>query len=204
MSGRKQLEYFEHCISPMLEVDEFVSSNGMWLRSTGLIINCVELQLKGDKQACCVNLGVHFTFIPPVGKSQLVAISELSQPECEIKSRLAWQGEADHWWSFGDAQQQATDMISCYEQEGRPFFHRFSQFPHPFADIELGEIATETTAAFFPGMTKVRMVLLLARIHDHLGHRDKVLSLCNFGIEVAGMASGPKAAFRDLLRKYGS
>ena len=202
MFGQKQLGDFEHRLSPLLEGDGFVSSNGIWRRSAGPIVNYLGMQLKSDERAFCVNLGVHFTFIPPVGKSQVVAMADLSLAECEIKSRLAWLREVDHWWSFDDDEQQATDLISCYEQVGRRFFQQFSQFPHPFADIELSEIASDTVAAFFPMMTKVRKVLLLARIHDHLGHSDRVVPLCKLGIEVAGMASGPKAAFRDLLRKY--
>lgn len=199
-----QLEVFERHVVPLLDADGFTGSNGTWRRTIESVINCVEIQVKSDKSACCVNLGVHFTFLPVVGGSQGVDIDNLLQSDCELKTRLAWEGESGHWWPFDDAERNAIDMAACFTQIGKAFFARFSQFPHPFLDIDLKDIASDANSNLFPMMTKVRKVLLLARIHDYLGHADAVVPLCNLGIEVAGMASGPKAAFRDLLRKYKS
>jgi hypothetical protein len=53
-----------------------------------------------------------------------------------------------------------------------------------------------------PTMTRVRRILLIARVYDHLRDGSHALAWAEFGKEYAGMAVGPKAAFRDIVRKY--
>ena len=50
-------------------------------------------------------------------------------------------------------------------------------------------------------LTKVRACLLLSRMHEKLGNREKCIEFANLGIKLAGMAVGPKKALKDILSR---
>jgi len=62
-------------------------------------------------------------------------------------------------------------------------------------DIEEGNLG------LLASMTKVRACLLLARIQEQLGNRDKCIEFATLGVKLAGMAVGPKKALKGILRR---
>jgi hypothetical protein len=149
-----------------------------------------------------VNLGVHFAFLPGAGNSSGVEFSSISQPDCEIQKRLAWNGDSDCWWDYNSPEESANDIAACYLENGVPFFEKFKDFPAPFVSIRPDEFDDDAYCSLFPLLTKVRKVLLLARVHDFLGNVDLATQFAQLGENIAGRAVGPRAAFREILRKY--
>ncbi len=190
-------------LAPDLRSDGFVMDDSQWSRIRRPVINCIQVQSRRDDLACCANLGVHLTFLPKVWESQCSDSNHFVLQDCEIQTRLAWEGETDHWWIYDEAENAVTDLVACYHEQGKPFFARFQKFPYPFVDISLDDIRSgELVEKLGVGMTKIRAVLLLARVHDYLGNADMVTQLSRMGQQIAGRAVGPKVAFRELLHKY--
>lgn len=197
------LEELDNTIGRALQAEGFVGGAGEWKRLNDPVINCLEIQSSNDQSSCSVNLGVHFVFLPVVGGSSSIEFSSISQPDCEIQKRLTWNEESDHWWAYDSPEKSSEDIAACYQECGRPFFEKFESFPEPFVTIQPLDLE-DANLTLFPMMTKVRKVLLLARVHDFLGNAELSMKFCEFGKEVAGRAVGPKAAFREILRKYKS
>lgn len=194
----------ERRLAPVLIADDFLGQDWTWSRLRQPVINCIQIQPRSDRIACSINLGVHLTLLPVAGGSHRIEWPKVSQPHCEIQSRLAWEGESEHWWRYEDGEDAVNDLVGCYQKHGKAFFGQFDNFPHPFVDIEPSDIGGETVARLFPIMTKVRKLLLLARVHDYLGDSERTVQFSHIGKETAGPAAGPKAVFRELLRKYES
>ena len=69
-------------------------------------------------------------------------------------------------------------------------------------DIEIDNIDSEEVIELMPLTTKVRRILLIARVFDHLGDGKQAVAWAELGKQHAGMAVGPKAALRAIVRKY--
>ena len=196
------LEMLDGELSPVLQADGFGGQEREWKRHHDPVINCVEVQLRSDQAACTVNLGAHLTFLPVAGGSSPVLFDTITEADCEIQSRLAWQSEPEHWWGFDSPEESVADLVACYREQGKAYFERFVNFPHPFVDIAPDNLDDDDVSTLFPIMTRVRKILLIARVHEHLGDAANAVRFAKLGKEVAGMAIGPKAAFRDILRRY--
>jgi len=182
----------------------FVSADEVtWTRHRPPFIDCIEFQLHSDEVAYCVNLGVHMDFLPDVIGRNSAQNAGVTQADCEIKQRLAPSGESDHWWAIGDGV-QACSMLACLRECGLPFLEQFNDLPGPFGAITPETVGDDAVIALLPNMTRVRRILLLARIHEYLGNIEQALEWARFGMENAGMAVGPKVAFKEIVRKMGS
>lgn len=196
----KSLNQIEEALYSALSDAGFVQGENGWTRVRDQFIDCVDVQVRSDNAACCVNLGEHLRFLPVAGGSEPVNINGMSSIDCEIKSRLAPEGKTEYWWELGG--DDALDVVECFHDRGEGFFRRFTNLPKPFSDIAMSEIDNDETLDLLSTMTKVRRILLIARVYDHLNDADNATAWAEFGKQNAGMAIGPKSAFREILRKY--
>lgn len=174
----------------------FAGTNLVWTRARPPFIDCVEFQLRSDKVAYCVNLGVHLDFLPsPSGECRAVE----SQADCEIKLRLSIKEGTDQWWDIDRGSDQ--EVLDCLRDRGFQFFNRFSELPGPLSALTPKSIDGKESKNLLPGMTRVRRVLLMSRIYKHLGDTDKTLQWARLGEQIAGMAVGPKVAFQNIIRE---
>ncbi len=181
----------------------FVSRGRVWIRYRSEFIDCVDLQIRTDGLACCVNLGVHLSFLPSADGSNSFDPKASSTVDCEIKARLAPDKMADYWWDFTSGLQGVESLVGCFREIGLSFFDQYIDFPLPFTKVTMAEISSEATLRLMPTMTKVRRILLLARIYDYLNDEKNAVIWANFGKDNCGMAVGPQAIFIEILRKFG-
>ena len=169
-------------------------------RCVSPFIHCVWVQERSDKAAVCLNLGVHLDFIPTVtGKMPTIDIIE--QPDCEIKYRLVMEGERDQWWSKDEPEKAADEMYDLFKTVGRAFLAQFEVFPGVLGSLSRDDIESGKASLYLSGMTRVRIALLLARVWYHIGESEKMVEFAEYGMRIAGVASGPKAVLKDLLNK---
>lgn len=188
-------------LSPRLESTGFESSELAWRRFRNPYVDCVEIQIRSDQRACCVNLGLHLSFLPAAGTKTSIDPARLQLIDCEIRSRATRNGESDSWWEFKNDPSEVDCLVSCAMKNVELFFGKYRDFPQPFLDFEPSDLASEEMTALLPAMTKVRRTLFLARLHEHLGDHKRAKFWSQFGLEHAGMASGPKAEFREILNE---
>jgi hypothetical protein len=172
--------------------------SGLWNRFIGQTINIIWIQKQSTKPVCCVNLGIHYRFLPEAGTEKVLTSEKLDLPSCEIKLRLtADPAQADQWWPFSPQTSEtirdliidrAFNIFDSYKLEGE------------ISKLEAKDLE-ESMPSLLASLTKVRAALLLARIHEHLGNRAKAIDAANFGINIGGSAVGPKKAMRDILKR---
>jgi hypothetical protein len=102
MSKSVFMQCIERGLAPILRDAGFIGQGQRWRRVREPFIDCVEVQLRSDDAACCVNLVEHLSFLPVAGGSAAPNIETMTTVDCEIKRRLAPLGHAEHWWRFED------------------------------------------------------------------------------------------------------
>lgn len=202
MSKAEFIAHVERDFVPVLREAGFDGQGLCWRRLREPFIDCVDIQSRSDDAACCVNLGEHLTFLPIAGGSSAPDNEAMTSVDCEIKERLAPDGKPEHWWKFENAAEEVAVLLNCFKARAQTFFGKYRDFPKPFIDMKMSDIESDAALRIMPMMTKVRRILLIARIFDHLGDGPTALEWAEFGKENAGMAVEPKVAFREIIRKY--
>lgn len=156
------------------------------------------VQKHSSESKVCVNLGVHYDFLPKVGTSEAVEGNDIAQPDCEIKKRLTPDpSKNDYWWSFGKA--EANEITGLITESALPYFDQYT------LNGDIGEIVPEQFDGNLPillsSLTKVRACLLMARIYEVTGKPAQAAEFARLGIKAAGMAVGPKKALKEILRR---
>lgn len=171
-------------------------------RQRGHVISCVALQKHSSAPLCCVDLGVHLDFLPPVGSSEPSQPATMTPSHCEVRRRLTPEpGSDDHWWPLDD-HKSAGQIAETFSRHGLAFFHARETFPKYWAEISLDDLRSGGFQAKLPGVTGVRAALLLARVHAFLADWTSAEAFAKYGLEHApAVASGPKRALRDLLSR---
>lgn len=173
---------------------------GTWKRKRGDDLNVIWFQKHSTNSSFCVNLGVHYSFIPKAGSKNVPEGDEIEQPECVIMTRLTSDSfMKDQWWPIATSSVDQVVYLVC--SRGLPIFD-FYRLDGPIASIEIKDVEAGE-ANLLSSLTKVGGCLLLARIHEHLGNRDKSIEAATIGVKFAGMAVGPKKALKDILKRLG-
>lgn len=204
----KNARWFAKLLKPrfaqVLRADGFAAQHYGWMRLRDPVINWLDVQARMAGGSCCVNLGVHMTFVPRSGCSEGNTVAtEIGHADCTIHHRLSWEGGCDHWWPYDAGEVAAADLVACYEECGRPVFERYSSFPHPFVDITPDTFDDAALDELLP-LSDTGKMLLLARVHDYLGNAPFAIRFSEMGLTVTPkFASGARYALKNILRKHG-
>ncbi len=161
-------------------------------------ISVIWIQKHSSESKVCVNLGVHYDFLPKVGSSEFVEGDDITQPDCEIKKRLTPDpSQNDYWWSLGAV--EADEIARLVDESALPYFGQYA------LDSEIGSIIPGQFEGDLPALlsslTKVRACLLMARIYEIKGEPSLASEFAKLGIKVAGMAVGPKKVLKEILKR---
>jgi hypothetical protein len=122
---------------PLLRFHRFEPCGAVFRRVSGERIDIVSLQGSRSGRSCCVNLGVHYTFLPAWGRAEGARRAGdigFRQHDCAFRERLREAGESDRWWSYGPddatAEASAASLVATYERRAHLFFESFE----PLAD----------------------------------------------------------------------
>ncbi len=171
---------------------------GTWNRRVGDALNVIQLQPHSVEQSFCVNLGIHYTFLPKAGAEAPLDGDQIDMHDSELKLRLTDEaGTSDQWWPMSTSSIDA--VAGMVMGRGMQVFHAYrldgSIAAMDGEDIESGE------PGLLSSLTKVRACLLLARLHEHAGNHERSVETATIGLKHAGMAVGPKRALRDIVKR---
>lgn len=173
---------------------------GTWNRRRDDELNVVQLQEHTAEKTFCVNLGIHYAFLPRAGTEALLDRMRVEVIDCELKLRLTEQAAAkDQWWPMSAS---SVDKVADLVRHRGLFIFDLYRIDGPISGMN-GESVESENPDLLTSITKVRACLLLARMHEHLGNRDKSIEIATTGIKLAGMAVGPKKALKDILKRLG-
>lgn len=178
--------------APRLREDGFRGSGRTFRRERGEFFHVINIQGSQSGERCCVNLGVHLSFLPVNGHSERRVLGRLTESSCAFRSRLAPPGESDWWWSYGsdsaEAEESARNLALAYFAYGREHFARASEFPEPFTQIAPSDLARGDLSRL-PGRTTVPLACLaLARISEYRGENSLAKQFAEVGLSQLGGA----------------
>lgn len=176
------------------------TAGGTWNRRKDEELNVIQLQEHSTEKSFCVNLGIHYTFLPQAGTERPLDVDQIRVLDCELKLRLTDQATVkDQWWPIAASSvDQVADLVCS---RGLPIFDLY-RLDGPIAGMD-GKSIEHGNPGLLDSITKVRACLLLARMHERLGNRDKSVEAATIGVKLAGVAIGPKKALKDILKRLG-
>ncbi|HSB65773.1 MAG TPA: DUF4304 domain-containing protein [Anaerolineales bacterium] len=197
---------------PFLSRVGFEGDGERFQRTIGDVIHVIGLQKNKYGGSCCVNLGIHLSFLP-------LSAGNFPQPgvpvraeSCEFQWRLKPAGYTDYWWAYEpgvaghlplsilqeenrDLAERARHLATTYETTGEPAFQHLISLNQIAALIKLEDLDNEWPIvpeyAFTPG----RAALTMARIHKHLGDYELARQFALAGLQRIGKA---KALLEEL------
>jgi len=198
MNFKELTEAFDKDFGEQLFAAGFERSGpGWWTRERGDELNVLQMQKHSAEALFCVNLGVHFSFLPAAGTESPLSGS-LSLPDCELKIRLTARAEdKDQWWSIDSS--SLASVADALFSRGLQIFASY-RLSGPIASLD-GQSVEEGRTGLLDSMTKVRACLLLARMYERSGNRAKCVEVATVGLKHAGMAVGPKKALKDVIAR---
>lgn len=188
--------------APLLRSNGFKGSGTTFRRFTGERIDVVNLQGSAYGGKCCVNLGVQFSFLLQMSGTRIVDPKKIKEYECTFRDRLAEAGASDHWWSYGNTEDEAessiASLVELYRQRGEAYFARFEPFPGVFEQVTPQDADAGDFSKMPIAMSGIQTILTLARIMNHIGRREKCREFAEVGLRHLGRAVGLKDEFERL------
>jgi len=193
-------EQVETILVPYFREQGFIQQSiDNYQRSIKPFIHCINLQERSDRQALCVNMGVHLDFLTVPAKLEIPPVKEIKEIECAIRCRLGYKGQSVEWWPAKRAKRQVKSIKALFQKEGIAFFDRYTSFPDVFESITLEDIKSSNASVILPGMTYVRMALFLARVNEYIGRSEKAKHFAEYGLDNIGRAKGLVKSFEEII-----
>lgn len=159
-------------------------------RVTGACLHALDIQYERANEAFCMNLGVHFRFLPLTFNDELPVPSTTESAMCIFDRRLAPEGRRDQWWFVPDSMENTVANVqsacTLFQESGLEFFEAFGRLPGPYESITLhnlksGEYKNYLPAtALLPGPALV--AAMMAYVCRHRGQPQKALEFAQFAV----------------------
>ncbi len=201
---------------PFLKRTGFKGHGQRFQRVYGDVIHVIGLQKNKYGGSCCVNLGIHLSFLPLPGISNLPLEGiQVRVESCEFQWRLKPPGYTDYWWAYetgvaahlplaflneksSGAVERANHLVKTYELYGEPDFQRLSTVEQIANLIRVEDLAKGYRLVPEYAFTPCRAGLTMARIHHHYGNDDLARRFAKAALELEGRASGLHAELEQL------
>ena len=156
--------------------------------------------------SCVMEMGVHFDFL----SSQKATVHDCEfrkrlQPELSLIDKLKGRS-IEKWHEYGENEAHAVktinEMWSLFDNQALKYFNQFQSFPNPITEISLEEIESGSKRLYKLGTpSKLRLALLIARVHHFLGNYADAKHYAEWGIKNIGNATGLIESFRKLIQE---
>jgi hypothetical protein len=197
-------EFLRRDLIPLMHDQGFEASAGVFRRVKGERIDIVSLVGSRHGRRCSVNLGVHYSFLPPSGRAHRASADsgELREHDCAFRGRLCEAGESDRWWDYGSdeaaAQASAASLIETYGRRAPLFFAKFEPFPEVFCEVTAADIEASDFVVMPACHTRVHAALTMARIMKHVGRLDRCREFAEVGLRHLGPGSRSERELKEL------
>jgi len=195
---KRFLELIKRDFAPVLRASGFKGSGKKFRRVNGDVVNVLSLQGHGGRS--CVNLGVHFAFLPTAAGTKLPA-PKIREFHCMFRDRLKGPDGFERWWNHGktDAEAEASvaDIVDTFRKRGEKFFRKFEPFPGVFEKITPEDVDKDKLSKLPVRMFPLSAAITLAQIMKHLGRLDECRAFAEVGLR--HIAGGP--AYKRTLER---
>lgn len=196
-------EHVKQILTPALRAEGFHVSGTTYRRSIGEVLHVVNLQGSTKGGQCCVNLGIHLTFLPAAGSSAVKETKTIEEMDCAFRRRLTPAGQSDAWWAYGECDSEASEavrsILNLHQSVGAPYFRNFSRFPEDFGKVTPEMLTGNVELPFPPAGTFVGQTLSLSRIAMRIGRPTDARVFAEIGLARIGPAVGLMKAFKSII-----
>jgi len=142
-------------------------------------IHTVDVQYDRFREYFCVNMGVHFRFLPLTFNEELPTPHKTQTSMCMFNHRLSPDG-GDHWWEVTNARdatlESVRDVIRVFDETGLAFFETYGVLPGPYESITIAGLDSGEYQKFIP-RTDLRLspsmiASVMAYISKYLGNDE--------------------------------
>ncbi len=190
---------------PLLRQDGFKGSGQNYRRIQGDVIHAINIQNNKYGGSCCVNLGLHFAFLPVCWDGRkLPDLKTIKEADCEFRCRLAPAGKTDYWWKFkgnlffGNTGKSISHLCRTYVEAGRGFFERYNSIETIASALTLEVLENAKYIDVAGGIIPVRGALTMARYYKHIGNNESQKHYAALGLRILGNAKALKNEFESL------
>jgi Domain of unknown function (DUF4304) len=195
---KRFLEIIKRDFAPVLRASGFKGSGKEFRRINGDVFHALSLQSHGGR--ACVNLGLHYSFLPTAGGSK-TPIAKMKHYHCMFRDRLQGPDGYERWWNHGktDAEAEASvaDIVDTFRKRGEKFFRKFEPFPDVFEKITPAELYAGKMTKLPVRMTPLSAAVILARIMKHLKRPKECRAFAEVGLR--HIEGGP--AYKKTLER---
>lgn len=212
-------EAFFNCLksefAPKLRALGFKGSGQNFRRIRDEVIQVLNIQVNKYGGSCCVNLGLHLTFLPIAGESPLTDPKKLRASSCEFRWRLAPPGATDYWWGYeegvaahfpfrmegGKGQgpiEKARDLMKTYDAYGEPRFQSVMSAEAVARLFQPDDIGSGKPLPLY-SYTHARGALTMARINRYLGNVESARQFAEVGLENIRKGKALRREFEKIL-----
>ena len=201
-SKTKFYEQLKEEFVPLLRKEGFQGSGQNFRRVTGDLINAINIQNNKNGESCCVNMGIHFTFLPCCWNSSTYPdLNKIKEVDCEFRSRLVRDREMDSWWYFkgeglfGSVGKNVSDLCNTFTEVGLKYFEAYNSIENVASAVTLDNVKQSQQLKIAGRLTPVRAALTMARIYEYTGNEELKRAYAEVGLQMLGNS---KALKKDL------
>jgi len=157
--------------------------------SKKVCIHAMEIQFDRFRSLFCVNLGIHYRFLPMPWNDQLPVAGKIDAAECIFTTRLSPNGVGDWWWpvSTSEVETRASILqcIEVFDRCGIPFFEKAGVLPGSIGTITIDDLNNGSYQAKIPDGTKrspAFIAAIMAYISKHLQRTEDVKAFAAYAM----------------------
>ena len=190
---------------PLLRQDGFKGSGQNFRRINGDVIHAINFQNNKYGGSCCVNMGLHFAFLPICwDNNKIPDLKHIKALDCEFHCRLAPEGKTDYWWKFkgslffGNTNESISHLCNTYTEIGRRYYEQYKSFERIASALTLDAIEHSKYIDVAGGVIPVRGALTMARFYKHIGNKELQRQYAEVGLQVLGNAKALQQELKFL------
>lgn len=198
--------YLKEGFYPKLRENGFKGSGQNFRRVTGEVIHTLNIQANKYGGSCCLNMGMHLTFLPYTWSGEPPDVKRIRECDCEFRERLGENGFGDKWWKydggiFGSPRSSAYQLMNTYWSNGEPILQKYLSVDDVANLYTLDDLERKEYLPVFGGITRQRGALAMARILNHLKRNEEAVLFAEFGLKHLGAAKELEHAFKQCYNR---
>lgn len=190
-------------LTPFLREKNWKGSGFYYTKNIENIIRIITIQPSRSGGKFCIEIGIHFDFIPLILPKDF---SKIKTWDVDIHDRLTPDDFGDFWWDFPSNGQIENILFEEIKgliiRKAEPYFDKYNNWKENISELKVTDIENGKSKKMFP-IQPLRTILMIARINMHLGKNERAIEFSRYGLSVitGNKGSALIPIFNDIIEK---
>ncbi len=152
-------------------------------------IHTLDVQYDRYREFFCVNIGVHFRFLPYTFKDELPTPHKTQTSMCIFSRRLS-PNCGDHWWqvfaSRDATRESVRDAVQLLERTGLSYFENYGTLPGPYDSITVSALDSKEYEKSIPETvlrpSPIAIASMMAYISKYCGKEQASAEFAHYAL----------------------